>query len=466
MPRVIISSGHTDQDPGTVIDGKREVDFSRKIAKRITPYLRANGIISLFVPLNMDLQSRVKWVNQTGYQGDLNDVLIEIHINDEGKEKESGIVAWYDAVQHGQALQLAKDVTTSIEEDLDVKIEDIKQETEHPLGSIAILKATKPIGVLLECFYMDKEDDVDFLEDDEKVDRLGKSIARGIANYLGVNFNNSINLHKSTKSKTAAKKKVTTINNPKPKKTFGNINSVDNNSNANANNNNSVSKTNNTNNKSKSSKGYLSNFNKDPLGMSGGNDTANKSANSTANNQINQGNQSNSNFPSNSGSLNNNSSNAFGNNKKNMTREERKEMINKYYEKAFGKEPEQSDLNYFLNIGISEEQFLKRVLDSQDHKDLIENAKKYDKLKKKYDELETKFDSTDRGLKDQRNVMERLNSLLLQKNRALSQLQKRVQALTWRLEEYEAEVGKKPARVKYDRTFSERVWDFFSRKLG
>jgi uncharacterized coiled-coil protein SlyX len=417
----------------------------------------------------MDLQSRVKWVNQTGYQGDLNDVLIEIHINDEGKDKESGILAWYDAVQHDQALQLAKDVTTSIEDSLDIKIEDIKQETEHPLGSIAILKATKPIGVLLECFYMDKKDDVRFLEDDEKVDELGKSIARGIANYLGVNFNNNINLYKSNKSKGKPVNKKQQPSQKETRKEAQKEAQKDSQRDSEKSNQKSNQKDNQKNNvqgQPKSMSNLFGSSSKPNLRNSPLMDSNSSFVNSKNQaNQSGQNNQSNQYRQNSSNTSPTNSSSAFGN-KKNMTREERKEMINKYYKKALGEEPEQSDLNYFLNIGISEEQFLKRVLDSQDHKDLVENAKKYDELKKKHDELETKFESTDRGLKDQRNVMERLNSLLLQKNRALSQLQKRVQTLTWRLEEYEAEVGKKPARVKYDRSMSEKIWDFFSRKLG
>ena len=42
------------------------------------------------------------------------------------------------------------------------------------------------------------------------------------------------------------------------------------------------------------------------------------------------------------------------------------------------------DLNYFVNLGFSEEQMLKRILDSQEHTDLINNSTEYIKIKDDY----------------------------------------------------------------------------------
>jgi len=43
-----------------------------------------------------------------------------------------------------------------------------------------------------------------------------------------------------------------------------------------------------------------------------------------------------------------------------MSRDDRKKMVNEMYTKILGREPTQNDLNYFLNIGISEQDLLKR----------------------------------------------------------------------------------------------------------
>ena len=67
MARVIISSGHSSANPGSVANGLREVDIARQIAKATLKYLRMQGVISLSVPPEMELLQRIEWINGTGY---------------------------------------------------------------------------------------------------------------------------------------------------------------------------------------------------------------------------------------------------------------------------------------------------------------------------------------------------------------------------------------------------------------
>jgi len=77
MARIIISAGHTNKDPGTVVSGIREVDLTRKIAKEVVALLRAENFVTLSVPPELDLARRISWINQTGYSEANKDISIE-----------------------------------------------------------------------------------------------------------------------------------------------------------------------------------------------------------------------------------------------------------------------------------------------------------------------------------------------------------------------------------------------------
>lgn len=105
-----------------------------------------------------------------------------------------------------------------------------------------------------------------------------------------------------------------------------------------------------------------------------------------------------------------------------MDREERKKMIIDTYKKLLGKEPKQSDINYFLNAGITEEELVKRVFKSKDHKQLVENAKEYDELKKTSSQMESDLLEQKGKLADLEEINRNLNNLLQYKNYQIAQM--------------------------------------------
>lgn len=105
-----------------------------------------------------------------------------------------------------------------------------------------------------------------------------------------------------------------------------------------------------------------------------------------------------------------------------MDREERKKMITKIYKKALGKEPSQSDVTFFLNQGVTEEQMVKRVFDSKDHKQLVEDAKEAKQLKEKVAKLEAEVNQLQSSSQDREVMMQQLNQLLQQKNIAIERM--------------------------------------------
>jgi uncharacterized coiled-coil protein SlyX len=418
MPRVIVSAGHTDELPGTVVGDLKEVEQSRKIAKQVVSQLRKDGVITLSVPYNLSLNQRIKWINATGYDKGKGDVLVEIHNNKGGK---TGVEAWYVNSEDKRSRKLAESLTAGIEQETGLEIQGIKDQKDHKLGEIKVIKQVKPIAALLECLYLDNKSDQQFLKDDNKIKLLGTTIAKAITKYIGVKT-------KTSKQENLKMRKFDTAKQPK----------------------NNSSQVNSRKSNSSNSKNTSNNFGQ-------------PSSPPPFSNSFNSPSAGSSSPPANFGG---GASSGFQSNKPTMTRDERKEMIKKWYMKAFGKQPEQGDLNYFLNIGITEEQMIKRILDSQDHADMVKNAREYAETKKKYDDLVVKAENLDKKLKDQRVIMEKLNSLLLQKNSALSQMQKRSTYLMSKIEEIQSNKGVQTVKLDYKGNFWERLMDWFSRTLS
>jgi hypothetical protein len=148
------------------------------------------------------------------------------------------------------------------------------------------------------------------------------------------------------------------------------------------------------------------------------------------------------------------------------SREERKEMIKKYYTKILGREPNQSDLNYFLNTGINEEQLMKKMIDSQEHADLVKSRQEILTTKAQFHSMQAELLMLRATNDDKAELINNLNSLIAQKNIALTQMNKKIQF-------YESSPNKRskqdPAITSgnsYKKSFTDKLLGFFSDRLG
>lgn len=406
MARVIISAGHTKDNPGISIDNLEEYSLAKEISSLITSRLRNEGFITLSVPVGIGEDQKIKWVNTTGYNAELDDILIEIHFHADTK---SGVKVWFNDSDTANSEKIARKINESLSNDLKVKTITIASQQEYPKKSLSIITKTKTKSVVVECLSLDNEKDRSLLENKQTLKQIADSISSAILSYFGNNQPNSTpSINKGAGFMPAAEiknqNKITST--PIAPSTQKPITSP---------------------------KNDPFDIGDDPFGLP-------KSTLNSIDSSSNSG--------------------------KKMTREERKEMINKYYKKAFGQEPETGDLNYFLNIGISEEQLLKRILESEEHKEQVESAIKYKEIKSKHDKISNELNSLKNNLEDQKKILDKLNNLLDQKNKYLSKLQQRVQILLSRVEEYRNSQGEVREKVDYKQNTIERIFSFLASKLS
>ncbi len=111
------------------------------------------------------------------------------------------------------------------------------------------------------------------------------------------------------------------------------------------------------------------------------------------------------------------------NNSLTMDRDQRKKMIEKSYKKYLNKEPSQIDLNTFLNMGISEDELLKKIIKSKDHEELVKDAKDAKELRDKSDKTESEVIKLRSEVADLKNMHVTLQNLLAHKNLQIKQMQ-------------------------------------------
>ena len=574
MARVVISSGHTSDNPGVVANGLREYDVARKIARYTLKYVRQCGIISLSTPPNMDLAQRIQWINSTGYTAESNDIAIEIHINDGGK---SGIEGWY----YGDGQNASQDMTNKVVDSLITQINlpniGVKSEFQHEMGSISFIHEVYPISCVIECGFIDNPTDAALLKDEVSLDKMGQGIAKGILKYFNVdveivpipvqNFQPQIQPQAQpqtqpqvqvqpqvqsqfqtqptyqTQAQTMIQPQEMTqpanvqpnynnnqayvynppipIINPIASNTQTGMN-INNNLNPGLMNNPMGSSTNpyqntgpffNNNNSTNSNYGASDNSffntgyanpqtspNNSPVNNfsntgSGTGTTSNFGTNNGLNNLANPGFQQNpaqtvnvaktnfgnsgynNNYPSNQipsagqGNYSNYNTPAAPVSKRSastkapfLTRDERKTMIVNNYVKILGREPNENDLNYFLNIGIREDDLVKKMMDSQEHADLVKARQEILGIRTKMDEEQNELMELRTNKEEDTIIIEGLNQSIIQKNAALNDQAQRIRELE-QSKNAQSTKGKSspvPPGKKYKDNFPNRVFKAFS----
>lgn len=359
MARVIVSAGHTQQEPGAIIDDLREVDFTRKIANKVTSHLRNNGIITLSVPPELELLERIDWINKTGYREDTEDICIEIHINDGGK---SGIEGWYKDKGENNSYKLTKDLVEESCNITGLTNQGIKSEYDHELKTLAFLHNTTPTSALIECLYIDNPEDQKFLKDESKLDLLAQGIVKGIKKFFDIEDNLSTSTPINPKTQV---KPNLSAQQPYPQTIASNYNKPI----------------------ASPYSSYRPNSSlypgASPLGSSQQSPTTN------------------------------------------LTRDQRKQMIKDNYRKILGQKVNNQDLNYFINLGLNEDQMIKRLVESQDHVNLVKNSQKYRKIKPKYDKLLVENKELKSHVKDKDNIIAKQNELISQKNKSIQQIEQK-----------------------------------------
>lgn len=181
--RVLVSAAHTSVSPGEIYKDLREFDLTKKILSFVVKHLEKKKIEFKAVPVDLQLLSRIDWINDTGYTEEKGDLFVEFHVNDGGKR---GIETWFAGKSdpENNAEAFAKFFQDELCKVTKYDNQKAKSEHEHELKSLLILNQTNTISIATELLYIDNEEDIKILKDDKKLDELAGHIADTIKKYI------------------------------------------------------------------------------------------------------------------------------------------------------------------------------------------------------------------------------------------------------------------------------------------
>ena len=178
---VVIDPGHGGDDPGAVRYNLKEKDINLDISKKIKSRLKKLGAK---VYLTREKDEYKGLYERVDFAKDKNaDIFISIHQNSysdvKNKNKKEGTSVFY---YNKESLKLADEIKNSV-----LRRTSLKDDGTN-LASLAVVRATEPVSVLVECGYIANKKESEKLSDSKFQNKLAKAIATGVKNYLRNNF--------------------------------------------------------------------------------------------------------------------------------------------------------------------------------------------------------------------------------------------------------------------------------------
>ena len=188
----IIDNGHGVETEGKRSpDGRlREYAYTREIADRVMNRLQTEGIESIrIIPeeTDVELKERVARANKYYTENDGQVILVSIHCNAMGNGAEwmaaHGWSVFVDSTASDNSRRLATDMA-NVAQSKGVKVRKETRDRNYWITGLYICKHTRCPAVLVENFFQDNREDVDFLLSEEGKQCVTDIIVEGIRKYL------------------------------------------------------------------------------------------------------------------------------------------------------------------------------------------------------------------------------------------------------------------------------------------
>lgn len=181
MAKIVISVGHTPNDPGAKFGDLTEFDLASKIAAETVNILKAEKYEVYAVPNDLDLAGTIGWINGGDFSSSDDDICIDIHVNDGGG---SGIEGWHRDRGENKSKQLTSLVVDSIAKETGLPSLGAKSEFDHPFKFLAFVHNTNCVSALVECGFMDNSIDSALLKAEDGIRKFARGIVAGIKEFL------------------------------------------------------------------------------------------------------------------------------------------------------------------------------------------------------------------------------------------------------------------------------------------
>lgn len=190
MPKVFLGVGHGGTDSGAIGNGFREKDLNLSIALACNEVLIRHGVtvsMSRTHDENDSISDEIKECNN--FKPDL---AVDIHNNAGGGD---GAECFYHC-NGGKGKTLAENVLAEI-----VQVGQNSRGAKVRVNSsgkdyYAFIRETTAPAVIVECAFLDNQQDIQILDTQKKQIAMGTAIAKGILKSLGIPFENDKKIYR------------------------------------------------------------------------------------------------------------------------------------------------------------------------------------------------------------------------------------------------------------------------------
>lgn len=176
-----IDPGHGGADSGACANGLKEKDLNFEISKILAKDLEKEGAkvyLTREDDTNPDLYDRIDFAKDKKA-----DFLISIHqnslANPKNVDKKHGVGVYY---YNKESYPLAQSVQNELKKGTDFQDDGVN------LASLALVRSTDPVCILVECGYIIHQEEAKKLSEPKFQKVVAKSIINGVKNYLSKNF--------------------------------------------------------------------------------------------------------------------------------------------------------------------------------------------------------------------------------------------------------------------------------------
>ena len=189
---IVLDAGHGNPDGGAVsTNGISEAEINLKIALKLQNLLEQSGATVILTRSDengiydadktklknqkvSDIKNRVKIGNSSSA-----DIFVSIHLNKIPQSQYSG---WQTFFKSGS--EQGEKLATSIQENLNKKIEKENNRVPMKLDNVYIVKNVEIPLTIVECGFLSNEEEERKLQEDDYQDKLAWGIYNGIINYF------------------------------------------------------------------------------------------------------------------------------------------------------------------------------------------------------------------------------------------------------------------------------------------
>jgi len=180
--KVYIGVAHGGADAGAIGNGFRESDLALRVSLHCDKALRNSGIATMISRISdVSFPSTQKIPQANAFKPD---VCLDIHFNSSATGSGNGVESFYTP-NNAEEAKLANILCAGLSK---LGLANRGAKPSQGAFSFGMVLNTTGVSNLVECAFINSPIDKKYYDTEEKLELIGRTIAKGVCEYLGVEF--------------------------------------------------------------------------------------------------------------------------------------------------------------------------------------------------------------------------------------------------------------------------------------